>query len=652
MKPISGLRIGTKISLGVSFVLVGLLLISAATLIYDKKQELENETATNSRQLLTTIRILHVESMLNRIPQKDGDPAVKVLNHFVANLEKTTGNTKIWLVQGPKVLAYQKTRGQYEEPPLDDIDRQAFKTGKPIEKWGGKEFFRITSPVIMGEGVANDPRCATCHTNGMGIGPGEPLGAYSIKVDMTDRWAAFDRSAQTILFAALAISLLISALTAFLLHQTAGRPLAIMTKIMNRLASGDLKTEIPALRRADEIGDMARALSVFKETAQRRKTAETSLSHSEERMQTVLMNLLDGVIIIDENGTIEFFNPAAEEIFGFTANEIKGTNIRYLMPEPYSSGHDQYLKNYCTTGTARIIGMGREVVGLRKDDSTFPMELAVSESTMNGKRRFTGMVRDITERKRIEEALFLAKNDAEAANMSKSEFLANMSHELRTPLNAIIGFSEATLSGVFGQIQPTEYEEYLVNIRDSGHHLLNIISQILDISQIEKGNLEVSPEDFDLHTLTKETAKVAAPMIAKEGNTFSLDCPTGITVYLDPVRMRQIILNLLSNAAKFTQEGTIEMIVREEDRKGVPYVVVTVSDSGIGIAPEQVEAVFEPFEQGDQSVRKKYGGTGLGLAISRELARLMGGDLNAESTKGKGSVFTLALPQKTPTLEM
>ena len=240
--------------------------------------------------------------------------------------------------------------------------------------------------------------------------------------------------------------------------------------------------------------------------------------------------------------------------------------------------------------------------------------------------------------------LELARDAAEAANSSKSQFLANMSHELRTPLNAIIGYSDLLIEEA-EELEAQDLVPDLDKIRSSGKHLLGLINDVLDLSKIEAGKMEMSLETFEVREVVSAVAAMVRPLVEKNGNVFELSIGADVgTMHADLTRVRQILLNLLGNASKFTSKGTISLAVTREDSRDREWIVFAVRDTGIGMTPEQLSRLFQPFTQADPSTTRKYGGTGLGLSISQRLSRLMSGTISVVSEPGMGSIFTVRLP--------
>jgi two-component system sensor histidine kinase/response regulator len=375
------------------------------------------------------------------------------------------------------------------------------------------------------------------------------------------------------------------------------------------------------------------------------KTA--SLSASEERLRTVLDTVVDGIITFKEHGIIETINPAVERIFGYAAAEVVGRNVNTLMPEPYRSRHDSDLERYCTTGEAHIIDIAREVMGLRRDGSTFPLELSVSEMWLGSERHFIGLVRDITEHKQTELQLIAAKDAAQQASAAKSAFLSAMSHEIRTPMNGVIGMVD-----VLHQSSLKGYQVEMVDlIRESAYSLLGIIDDILDFSKIEAGKLEIESAPMPVADVVEKVCAILDNLAGKKGVTLTLFTDPAIPAEVlgDAGRLRQVLVNLTNNAIKFSsgQERAGRVSVRAMLAERNPEQVVVefrVADNGIGMDEETLSRLFTPFTQADTSTTRRFGGTGLGLAIARHLVELMGGEISVQSAPGEGSIFTVRLP--------
>lgn len=384
-----------------------------------------------------------------------------------------------------------------------------------------------------------------------------------------------------------------------------------------------------------------RALALAKEMNQQTRRNEAVSA----RLQTILDTVVEGIITIDERGSIETLNPAAERTFGYAANEVMGQNVKLLMPEPYHGQHDGYLERYIATGEKKIIGIGREVVGLRKDGSTFPMDLAVSQMELGAERHFTGIVRDITMRKETEELLRQAKEEAEHANEAKSHFLATMSHEIRTPLTGLLGMMELLQLSSLDDEQKTELDIAM----HSGQSLARIIDDILDYSKIEAGKLEIHPQPASMVYIVEGVRNAFLASASEKGLILSsvIDARIRPVLSVDAMRLSQILNNFVSNALKFTQEGWVRIhaeLVQRDD--ATDTVRLSVKDTGVGIALEDQKRLFQPYEQAHGTIPRMYGGTGLGLAICLRLTGLMGGRVAIDSTPGQGTTMsvTFALP--------
>jgi len=374
-----------------------------------------------------------------------------------------------------------------------------------------------------------------------------------------------------------------------------------------------------------------------------RRKAHLTLEASEIRNKTMMNTLVDSLILINNIGIIENINASACKLFGYAKLEVLGKNIKILMPNPHHDKHDSYLKNHILTGKNNIINIGgRKLLGLKKDKSTFPIDLTVSEMFINGKTKFTGIIRDDTERLKNETELINAKNDAQQGAETKSNFLASMSHEIRTPMNGVLGMVELLQDTPLNEVQ----KDIIDTISDSGKALLEIINDILEYSKVEAGKIELEYISFNLERTIYDITRLLISK-AEEKNIelifyYHTHCPT--YVIGDAGRIRQILLNLVGNAIKFTDNGKIIIEVKYLESNDKKYNLhIEVNDSGIGIDNKAKEKLFESFSQADNSTSRKYGGSGLGLTISKRLIKLMQGNIDVESELGKGSTFWIEL---------
>lgn len=430
---------------------------------------------------------------------------------------------------------------------------------------------------------------------------------------------------------------------------------------------------------------------------------------SKDYVDNILKSMLDTLVVVNSDGQIHTVNQALCHLLGYQVEELIGQSAQKILAEPVAFSELE-TRDFRQTVKTELAG-NLEKIYRAKDGTQIPVRF--SGSAMYDKaglfQGFVCVAQDITQQKQVEaalqeyrehleertaelvttnqkleqqfaecklaqaewqkakeaaEAANLAKNQflaelqkakeaAEAANLAKSQFLANTSHELRTPLNGIIGFSQLLKEDAI-DLGYVDFIPDLEAIHCSGKHLLALINDILDISKIEAGQVNLYLENFHLSTLIEEVVRATQPIVEKNGNILLVDSPDDLgNIYADLTKVRQVLLNLLSNAAKFTERGTITLVVSRQEQSRTaqadelfnsPFILFRVTDTGIGMTQEQLQRIFKAFTQADASTTRKYGGTGLGLTISRHFCQMMGGEITASSQPGQGSTFTVRLP--------
>lgn len=360
---------------------------------------------------------------------------------------------------------------------------------------------------------------------------------------------------------------------------------------------------------------------------QLRQQAVTDQQDKQARLESILDTVVDGIITINDRGIVASFNPAAVRIFGYGPTEVIGRNVNMLMPSPYREAHDTYLNNYLDTGDAKIIGIGREVVGRRKDGETFPMDLAVSEMWIGDQRMFTGIVRDITDRKRMERMT--------------NEFVSSVSHELRTPLTSIRGSLGLVAGEAAGPLP--EKAKTLVDIAcNNCDRLIRLINDILDIEKMASGKMEYKFSSMEILPLIEHVIEANNTLAqAQDVELAMCDTLPGVWVKGDADRLNQVLTNLISNAIKFSpKKARIELGMAFESG----HVRVSVRDHGPGISEEFRDRIFQKFAQADSSDSRAKGGTGLGLSICKAIVERHGGKIYFESMPDGGTCFYVEIP--------
>jgi PAS domain S-box-containing protein len=364
------------------------------------------------------------------------------------------------------------------------------------------------------------------------------------------------------------------------------------------------------------------------------------------RFGTLLASMPDAIIMANAAGRIVLANRQADELFGYPEGALRGQLLEVLIPERYRGAHVRQRVGYALAPTQRPMGMGRELYGLRRGGQEFPVEISLSPLPTEEGTLVMSAIRDISERKRIERALQEKNAELADASLAKDRFLSSMSHELRTPLNAIIGFTGTLLMQLPGPVN-VEQERQLRTIQSSARHLLSLINDILDITKIASGKVELNRESFDCRRLVQDVAAMFAPLAHEKGLALRVwQADRSVSVCTDRRAVQQIVINLMNNAIKFTEQGEVrvEVAIDEGDSATGPTALIDVFDTGIGIAPDKLGLLFKPFTQIDQGTTRQFEGTGLGLHLSERLAALIGARIVVRSEFGQGSVFSLRLP--------
>lgn len=373
-----------------------------------------------------------------------------------------------------------------------------------------------------------------------------------------------------------------------------------------------------------------------------KEAAQAALRERESTLRAITSSARDAIIVIDNSGNVTFWNEAAHQILGYAPEEVLGKNLHsVIVPENFRAKHNETFPHFQTSGEGAAVGNTLELAAIKKDKTEIPVELSLSAVILNNKWCAVGILRDITKRKQAENALITAKEKAEESERLKASFLANMSHELRTPMVGILGFTE--LLGNF--ITDESQRSMLEKISTSGNRLLETLNLILDLSRIEAGKLEPENYEFDLNEAIRNSIILFENEALKKKLYVNFENDREVlSVVLDERIVRDVIINLLNNAIKFTKKGGVT--IRTETAPGISgkSAIITVEDTGIGIPADKLETIFEEFRQVSEGHNRSFEGSGLGLTITKNFVEKLNGSINVVSEPGKGTVFTVTLP--------
>ena len=448
--------------------------------------------------------------------------------------------------------------------------------------------------------------------------------------------------ASEVSFAIVGLAILLGVvLTALVLRSILG-PLAHLVAAIEAARRGDMTATLPPASR-DEIGAMTRALLLLRDSQSERASLAEEAERQRRRVVDAIESLQDGCALYDADDRLVLCNQTFARYVGDPERAVTGASFRGLLDTIIERGT---VNLEGRTAEAWVAERVARRARMRRTGQKTSAEYRFGEAWVRVDEQPTHeggtivLYTDISELKLRERDLERARADAEQASQVKSEFLANMSHELRTPLNAIIGYSQMLAEDATDEGNTSAVAD-LKKIEGAGNHLLALINDILDLSKIEAGKMEVFIEPFDVASLIEDVRLMVEPLAARNDNKLVLSCPSSIgVIQSDMTKVKQALLNLLSNACKFTREGTVGLDVNRDDDR----VTLRVWDTGIGMTPEQLSRLFQAFTQADSSTTRKFGGTGLGLVITRSFVRMLGGDVTVESKPGEGSAFTISLP--------
>ncbi len=595
-----------KLTVGITLLVSGAVACLTLLTMHREQQAFYADAELQARLVLQSLSSAAVEPLSSG----EKDRVTSLIRSLPAALSMSLC---VYDAQG-QVIASSGDEGLGAGLQAADLGRRLVESGAGILEWQSEQ-------LVAGEAVVVD---------------GQSLGAVGVALSRAPLKATIIAIRNLGLAVAGAV-VVIGTLLALVISRSLTNPLRQMVQAVERIARGDFRRTVVPVE--GELAALAQALDDL----------TLKLQETSGREGAIFQAVLEGIICIDQTGKVIASNPAAERMFGYQRREMLERWISDLiLPASLKDRARQDLSAYLDKGEGSLFGQRIEAMGLHSDGSQFPIEWGITRLSPDAPLTFAVIVHDIGDRKRAEMELRQAKEHAEAAYEAKSTFIAHVSHELRAPLTSILGFAEYLQQDALRRGYADLYPD-LEKIRMAGEHLRHIVSDILDLSKIEAGKVELCLETFDVVPLVDDVVAISRPLVERNGNVLQIDCSGGVgQVYADRTKVQQILLNLISNAAKYTHNGTITLLVARRPADGSEWICFGIRDTGIGMTPEQIENLFQPFTKVSSSAAGDSEGSGLGLAICRGLCQVMGGDISAESTVGRGSTFTVRLPVSVP----
>ena len=428
------------------------------------------------------------------------------------------------------------------------------------------------------------------------------------------------------------------------LKETLEKGFATFESLRRRQNGGLLYVDVSSRVVREPAGTMAFILHTEKDVTQLKVQRDARLV--EARYRALLESTPDAIVMVNPSGHIVFVNGHAEALFGYDRGELRGMAMELLLPERFRGAHVSHRSGYFGRPTTRTMGMGLALYGLRKNGNEFPVDISLSPLALDESALVMSAIRDITERKRIEQTLHEQNVELARAIQARDRFLATMSHELRTPLNAIIGSTGTLLMQLPGPLTP-EQEKQLQTVRAGAKHLLALISDLLDLARIDAGTIELRLEPTECREVVEEIVNSLRPVAEGRGLELRVALPEeDIVLRTDRRMLSQIVLNLVNNAIKFTERGTVLVFLRRDSAGDKNVIEIGVRDTGSGIRPEDQAKLFVAFTQVDPTAQRRQEGAGLGLHLSQKLAEVLGGRIECRTKYGVGSTFTLRIAER------